>query len=201
MRTAWATLACCMLLPCARAEVLVDSASASAERIKIEATRQQELVVLEAQESACESRFAVTDCVNAVRTRRRQVLAGFKRQEVALNDAQRKQRALEQRAAAKERAEERSRRDAQTPAAVPSDATAEPTTTPAIPTANPPAVISHTASQPGREKAATNPALPQRQINKSEYDQKQKDVEQRRLDRDKRLKDRPGGQAAWPAPP
>lgn len=41
-------------------------------------------------EKACYAKFAVNDCVNEARARRREVLTGLRRQEVALNDAERK---------------------------------------------------------------------------------------------------------------
>lgn len=41
-------------------------------------------------EKACYAKFAVNDCLNEARARRREVLTGLRRQEVALNDAERK---------------------------------------------------------------------------------------------------------------
>jgi colicin import membrane protein len=45
---------------------------------------------------ACYQRFAVNDCLLDSRRARREVMADLRRQEVSLNDAQRKRRAAEQ---------------------------------------------------------------------------------------------------------
>ncbi len=66
------------------------------ERRRIETVRQEKMTALDAQEQACLSRFAVTDCQNRIGELRRKMLADFKRQEAALNDADRMQRATEQ---------------------------------------------------------------------------------------------------------
>lgn len=69
---------------------------AQAERIRINSERQQKTAELDAEEAACLSRFAVTDCQNQVGVRRRQMLSELKRQEAVLNAAERKQRGVEQ---------------------------------------------------------------------------------------------------------
>lgn len=73
-------------------------AAASAPSLDLQAQRQQlqaERTRLEAlydQEAAiCYARFAVTDCLEKVRLRRRLALDGLRRQERALNDAERRQ--------------------------------------------------------------------------------------------------------------
>ena len=48
------------------------------------------------QEIACYRRFAVNDCLLDSRRTQREVLADLRRQEILLNDAQRKRRAAEQ---------------------------------------------------------------------------------------------------------
>ena len=48
-----------------------------------------------ASEKACFAKFAVNDCVAEARARRREVLAGLRRQEVALNDSARKGKGAE----------------------------------------------------------------------------------------------------------
>lgn len=47
------------------------------------------------RQAACQSRFAVTDCVNDAKSERRDGLAPLRRQAIALDDAQRKQRAAQ----------------------------------------------------------------------------------------------------------
>jgi colicin import membrane protein len=65
----------------------------SAERARIRAERDQAEALFTAEEKACRARFAVTDCVNDARKRMRDTLADLRRQEVTLNDAERKRRA------------------------------------------------------------------------------------------------------------
>ena len=66
------------------------------ERERIRQTRATEQSQFEAQEVECYRRFAVNDCLVEVRSRRREVLGDLRRQEISLNDAQRKRRAAEQ---------------------------------------------------------------------------------------------------------
>jgi colicin import membrane protein len=68
---------------------------AKAERVRITAERAQAQARFTEQEKACYGKFAVNDCLNEARAQRRQVLADLKRQETALNDAERRRRAAE----------------------------------------------------------------------------------------------------------
>lgn len=66
-----------------------------AERKRI---RQERAVVTEryqAQEQACYRRFAVTDCIQDAGRQRNEALADLRRQEVVINDTERKRRAAE----------------------------------------------------------------------------------------------------------
>lgn len=49
-----------------------------------------------AQEIACYQRFAVNDCLIASRQTQREVMADLRRQEILINDAQRKRRGAQQ---------------------------------------------------------------------------------------------------------
>jgi colicin import membrane protein len=71
----------------------VHALDAPAERTRIEAERRQVAQRFAAQEKACYGKFGVTDCIDAARKTRREALADLRRQEVALNDAERKDRA------------------------------------------------------------------------------------------------------------
>ena len=59
------------------------------ERARIEVRYQPEV-------AACYARFAVTDCLRNVRVRQREALDTLRRQEIAINDAERKRKGLEQ---------------------------------------------------------------------------------------------------------
>ncbi|WP_296448331.1 hypothetical protein [Rhodoferax sp. UBA5149] len=74
------------------------------ERDRIQAERAREEARYQTEEAACYARFSVTDCQREVRVRRRQVLDDLRRQDLILNDAERKRKALAQ----MERIQERS---------------------------------------------------------------------------------------------
>ena len=63
-----------------------------AERRRISAERSRVEAGYAAQGRDCRQKFAVDDCVNAARSQRREALADLRRQEVSLNDAQRRRR-------------------------------------------------------------------------------------------------------------
>ena len=66
------------------------------ERRRIQAERAREEAQFEKDQAACYARFAVTDCIGQARLRRRAALDQLRRQEIVLNDAERKRKALEQ---------------------------------------------------------------------------------------------------------
>ena len=68
----------------------------AAEHARIRKERGDAQVRFLAQDVQCYQRFAVNDCLGEVRTQRRAVLAELRRQEISLNEAQRKRRAAEQ---------------------------------------------------------------------------------------------------------
>ena len=70
-------------------------AADESERARISIERKQAEARLAAQEVACYKTFAVNDCLVAARARRRDRLSDLRRQELSLNDAQRKRRSAE----------------------------------------------------------------------------------------------------------
>lgn len=70
-------------------------AATEAEVTRIEAERSQADARFATQEVACYRKFAVNDCLKAARAERRERLADLRRQEISLNDAERKRRAGE----------------------------------------------------------------------------------------------------------
>ena len=76
----------------------------AAEHGRIRQEREQALARFQAQDAQCYQRFAVSDCLADVRAERRLLLAELRRQEISLNDAQRKRRAANQLLRADEKA-------------------------------------------------------------------------------------------------
>lgn len=66
-------------------------------------TRAQYQVQFRQQEIACYQRFAVNDCLRDSRRTERELMADLRRQEILINDAQRKRRAARQLLRADER--------------------------------------------------------------------------------------------------
>ena len=77
----------------APASALID---VDAERQRIRAERAQEAERHARQEITCYARFAVTDCLLANRAQRRESLDQLQKQESAIQDKQRKEKAFEQ---------------------------------------------------------------------------------------------------------
>ena len=72
------------------------AAREAAEHVRIRRERDAALALFQAQDVQCYQRFAVNDCLAEVRAQRRLLLAELRRQEISLNDAQRKRRAVDQ---------------------------------------------------------------------------------------------------------
>lgn len=64
------------------------------DRIQVERRRQDAYYAKE--EAACYQRFAVNDCLRQVRVKRRLVMEDLRRQEIAVNDEQRRQKGVEE---------------------------------------------------------------------------------------------------------
>jgi hypothetical protein len=171
----------------------------NAERARIEADRAREKARIEKEEADCYQRFAVNDCLREVHVRQRGVMEELRRQEIILNDADRKRRAQEQarlidekstardssdelqkRQAARQESEERAKRAEQKKSA---------------------------SSAPGKAKGAPPPqagasaaqarAAQKRADDKKAFEEKQLAAEQRKAERDKALAEK----AKHPAKP
>jgi colicin import membrane protein len=70
-----------------------EAGEVAAEKARLAAQRAQAEQVFQAEEKACYAKFAVNDCVDAARAKRREALAGLRKQEIALNDAERQRKA------------------------------------------------------------------------------------------------------------
>ncbi len=82
-----------------------DAEDPAAARERIARERSQVEAAFKAEEKACYQKFAVNDCLKAARAHRREVMADLKRQEISLNDAERRRKGAERQRAIEERAE------------------------------------------------------------------------------------------------
>lgn len=98
----------CVLLGLVSASIWAQApGEAAATRERISSARSVAEVEFAAQEKACYQRFAVNDCLHAARAKRRAALADLRREEIALDDADRQRRAAERLHTLEERAAER----------------------------------------------------------------------------------------------
>ena len=74
------------------------------ERSRIQLERAQQEARYQAEVTQCYTRFAVTECIRQARLQQRAVMEPLRRQEVALNDAERQRKAQEQIKQIKEKA-------------------------------------------------------------------------------------------------
>lgn len=70
------------------------SLDVSVERARIQSDRDAAESRFSQQEAACYAQFAVTDCLQEVRLRRRQLFDDLRRQTVLLNDLERRKKTL-----------------------------------------------------------------------------------------------------------
>jgi|SRR6476661_7406145 len=107
------SLACCL-------PAFADEAKdAVAERARIAAERSRLEAVFQTEQKACYRKFAVSGCIADAQARRRDALADLRRQEIALNDAERKARAAERMRALEQKQADEARRQSEAAAAEP----------------------------------------------------------------------------------
>jgi hypothetical protein len=170
-----------------------------AERQRIDNIRKQKTAELDAQEAACLTKFAVTDCQTKVSVRRREMLADLKRDEIRLNAAERLLKEAEQRKRSEDKAAERVQRQAEVQARTPSATQQE------RQQAQDEKVRNHQKPVLGGQGKASGPKVPSgldadtMAKNREVYLEKQKEAEKRRQERDRRLLDHgPGGSPPLP---
>ena len=72
------------------------SAATDRERVRINAERLALETKFDAEEATCYTKFFVNSCLNAIKPRRREAMTDLRRQEIALDEGQRKQKAADQ---------------------------------------------------------------------------------------------------------
>jgi colicin import membrane protein len=80
-----------------------DETGAASQRARIASERGQVEAEFNARQRQCYLKFAVNDCLNAAKSLRREKLADLRRQEISLNDAERKRKAAERSSSLEER--------------------------------------------------------------------------------------------------
>lgn len=179
--------------------VLILACGLAAAQTPIDAERRALMATYEAQEQACGTRFFVTDCQNAVAAQRRKALAELKRREHELETAQRLQRAQDALLQIEQKHGDALARENQ---ASDPDATPEARR---LRQADKQASHLKQAQQAQRNptdpKVSPGPDAEQRQRNLQSYNAKKNDLQKRRDDREKRLKDHPNSGPSLPPEP
>lgn len=178
---------------------LILACGLAAAQTPIDAERRALMATFETQEQACGTRFFVTDCQNAVAAQRRKALAELKRREHELETAQRQQRAQDALLQIEQKRSDALAREKQ---ASDPDATPEARR---LRQADKQASHVKQAQQalrnPADQKESPGPDAEQRQRNLQSYNTKKNDLQKRRDDREKRLKDHPNSGPPLPPEP
>jgi hypothetical protein len=170
------------------------------QRQRIDLVRKEKLAELAAQDAACVSRFATTDCQNLVGVRRREMLANLKRQEARLKEVERRQRGEDQLRSTQDKASDRAQRQSEMSALQPvaPDERQRAQNEKVLnhksqaKSVTPSAAVNKTAS--GLDAASI-------ESNRAAFAEKQRAAEQRRLDREKRLLENNTGTPPLPRNP
>ena len=95
-------IAAASLTPAAAA-LAQDADNSAADRARIGAERGRVEAAFRVEEKNCYTKFAVNDCLVAAKSRRRAALSDLRRQEILLNDAERKRKGAERQRQIEER--------------------------------------------------------------------------------------------------
>ena len=166
-------------------------------RSQLEARKREQAAQFDAQEQACSKVFAVTDCIREVNVRRRGVVAALRKEENALNDAERRQRERERLRSLQEKARQREEQappvDANTESAEDRLRRQQDKLTQHAPQSAP--------KVPAVPKAQAPIDATTRQQNAVDYAARQKAATDRHTARDKKLKEQGKAAADLPTPP
>jgi colicin import membrane protein len=196
-------LACTVLAASTMAESPDQPAVAAPDlqRHQINVLRKEKLTELAAQDTACLSRFSVTDCQNNVGVRRRQMLSDLRRQEARLDEVDRRQKGADQLQRSQDKAADAAQRASEVSATIDRNTQKE------RQKALDEKVLSHkkqakTDSPPVPAiKAASGLDAQTIEKNRQAYSEKQLAAERRRQGREKRLLDSVNGSAPLPKTP
>ena len=182
MKKYW-LIVCCLLGSAVLAQTADGSVAVKAERQRIAAERQQIEQRFAAEEAVCFQKFAVNDCRDASRARRRTDLADLRRQEILLNDAERKRKGAEQ----LQRMEHGTQQEGPAPAASAGEkaSTRVRTRTPAAPRHDP----AQAARAQAERKATLESKSRAQQEEQAARDRKAADAPQERVQYEKKLQE------------
>lgn len=176
------------------------SSGFEAERSGIEVQRQEQSLELDALEQACYTKFAVTDCVNRVRTLRRQRMEVLDQRLAQINSAQRQEQAEQSRQSRREKLAQREQRVAERAANL-AATNADTQSGPKVKASESPLPSGDRRGTARAAKPADTVDATAREASKARFLKKQQDAQERRQLRDQRLKEPVPAHLALPLPP
>jgi colicin import membrane protein len=184
-----------LLLPWVVAAETGGSAVPQDQRQVIEQLRQSEAKRFDAEEAACQSRFAVTRCVDAVRAERLKVKSNLNAQEAALNSADRQKAAQEQLDRIEEKSKNRRAEVSNEPRGVPEPT--RPVKERVVPTVAP----EQSAPPTKAENQSTARAARDRAAKVRAFNEKQAAAQERRAAVAKKIQSKASSARPLPVPP
>lgn len=161
------------------------------ERSRIAQERQREEARFAGEEAACYQRFAVNDCLREVRVRKRAAFEDLRRQEIELNDAERRQRGTEQLRRTEERMSPRAQQDdAQRREEAAQSQRERDERARAKRAERAQADAGRAAGAPRAAASASGPGMAEQAENRRLFEEKQREAGERRARRDKALADK-----------
>jgi hypothetical protein len=172
----------------------------SAQRRLISESMRQQNERFDNEVRVCSQKFAVTGCVNAVESHRRAAIAELRRQDADLNALERQRRTQDQVKRLEEKARDRARQDAELASVSHQESK---TSAEHLAAEQGQLAVSAQVSEPGAKALKPSPAIDAQQVqkNRAQADRKLEALRKRRLDRDKRQKEKKGNAAGIPVPP
>jgi hypothetical protein len=177
----------------------------NAKRQEIEATRKSEMTRFDTADAQCRTRFAVNDCLSASQTKRRAVMSDLRRQESRLNEMERARRGAEQMELSKKKAMERDQleKDVAANHAASVEAQAQKQSEQAQKREakrNVPA--NHVGTSQVVPNAPSGPATAQQAVSRADYERRQAEAQDHRIDAQKRQNEKAAKPASTlPVPP
>jgi colicin import membrane protein len=177
-----------------------DDPATAAERARLKSERATVELAFKAEEKACYGKFAVNDCLSVAKARRRTAMSDLRRQEISINDAERKRKAAQRiRDDEEHAAAERRRDESQRAKAVESDKqrqrdAADKAATRASQDATRPAKAAQRQEQLEKHKAEQDAARSRKASeeahNRERYERRLAQAEERRAKLEKKLAER-----------
>lgn len=175
------------------------SADIAGARRQIEESRSHETARFDAMDAQCQTRFAVNDCLRTSQTQRRAAMTDLRKREANLNEKERRQRGQDQVQRAEQKAQERREQDQEVTdahAARLAQQAQKQSTQDEKRAANRNIALNPPPPKTPPAKPQAGPLPAQQAANRSEYERRQAEARQHKLELDKRNAEKTGKPAS-----